>query len=230
MITIETKNPTWNTETEYVEYADSFDYYRKHGHSGFEGLQRRLAQKEGQGEGAVSNRNFNTALYSLVPIKPMKLLDVGCGSGRLVEDCINDGHMAYGIDANFWYRKLGTHSWGRFPDHFFLADAGKEFTLYENNEVVKFDVITSWEFFEHIRPTDLGQLVKNIGKHSRVGTWLIFSANQFLDLPWHKTIKNKKEWADVFKPEGFESTDIDFKNNVSRCIRTSVYCYLRKTT
>ena len=217
MITLKTENVLWDTKTDYVEYDDN--YWTSSG-----GLKNKM-QDWGDGH---KNQNFNNRLYQLIPTKPMRILDLGCGGGLFISTCIDDGHLAYGIDGNPYYKELKQHSWGKFPDNFFVADIGKDFTLYEDGSIMKFDAITSWEFFEHLHPSAVDQMVANIDKHSRVGTWLIFSASQRLDLPWHKTIKNKQQWIDAFGAKGFENTNTDFGGDVIRNEGDSVKCYLRK--
>ena len=179
--------------------------------------------------GPAQNRNFNNRLYNLVPARPLKILDIGCGDGAFIRDCIEDGHQAYGIEGNPYFKEMGVRSWGKFPSNFFITDIGQDFTLVEDNFTAKMDVITSWEFFEHIHPSAVNQMVQNINKHSKIGTWLIFSASQRYDPPGHQNIKNKREWIDTFIPYGFENTTENFGGDVVRNEPDSIICYLRKT-
>jgi 2-polyprenyl-3-methyl-5-hydroxy-6-metoxy-1,4-benzoquinol methylase len=219
MILLKTEHELWDTKSEYIEYDDSYP-----------GNKGSLKDKMPDWGNGKSNRKFNEKLFALVPTRPLRILELGCGGGAFIQTCIEDGYtLSFGVDGNPYYRELKQHSWGKFPENFFVADAGKDFTILENGSPMKFDVITSWEFFEHIHPSAVEQLAKNIEQHSKVGTWLIFSASQRLHLPWHKTIKNKQQWIDVFEAKGFENTDTDFGGDVIRNEGDSVKCYLKKT-
>jgi len=220
MITIKDAIPNGiHNVKEYVDYTD--EYFKTNGGC----LKQWMINCT---PGSAKNQNFNYRLYNLISSRPLTILDIGCGDGAFVGDCIADGYNAYGIEGNPYYRELGVRSWGKFPSNFFITDIGKDFTLIENNITVAFDAITSWEFFEHIHPDAVLKMAENINKHSKVGTWLIFSASQRYDPPGHQTIKSKQEWIEVFQHLGFENTNENFGGDVIRNEPDSIICYMRK--
>lgn len=173
--------------------------------------------------GYSRNHDFNKLAYKLFTHKPLYILDIGCGGGNFIEDCIHDGHIAAGIDGWMLYKQLGLNAWGRFPNNFVQADIGKPFQIQYNNLDVKFDLITSWECFEHIKQDDVGQLAINISNHIKPNGYLIFSVSHDEKEVAHRTIQNKDWWLKQFTDCGFMNTDINFGPNVVRnCPRSSI--------
>lgn len=176
------------------------------------------------GGGYHRNPNFNKLAYQLFNIHPLFILDIGCGGGNFIEDCIKDGHYAIGIDGLYLYSKLGLNSWGKYPNNYFNVDIGRHFQILYNNQNILFDIITSWECFEHIKTVDVPQMINNIVKHIKIGGYCIFSTS-INDEVNHRTRRDKKWWIDQFCLQGFIDTDINFYPNVIRdCPGSSYYC------
>ncbi len=102
------------------------------------------------------NPLFNKKLYALLGRKPLHILDFGCAGGGFVKDCLDDGHIAIGLEGSDYCKRTGRAEWSTIPDHLFTCDITAPFFLKAVNDLgeetdVKFDVITAWEFMEHIR-------------------------------------------------------------------------------
>ena len=157
-----------------------------------------------------SNHKFNEKLYKLFPEREIKVLDIGCSGGKFVRDCLEDGYLAVGIEGSDISKRQKRAEWGRIPQFLFTCDATKDFTLYLNNpgRPLKFDVITAWEFFEHIEKKDISGVIKNIKKHiSKDGLFIMSTTTRpstidGIDL--HRTKETKRWWINEFARHGLK--------------------------
>lgn len=183
--------------------------------------------KDGWDDGDFfKNHKFNELAYSLFNHSPLFIADLGCGGGGFVDDCIKDGHNCIGIDAHPLFKERGLRSWSLHPDNMFQTDLGKPYQIFYNNEPVKFDLITSWECFEHINTEDILNLVLNIKKHIKIGGYVIFSASTTPESV-HRTRASKEWWLSQFLPHGFVNTNLDFYPHLIRNCPGSSFSYLK---
>jgi cyclopropane fatty-acyl-phospholipid synthase-like methyltransferase len=96
--------------------------------------------------------------------RKIKLLDIGCAGGHSVWQFNQQGHAACGIDGSD-YRKIRNMPEWNIEPNLFTCDATKPFQIYQDGVPACFDVITAWEFMEHIHVTDLPQLYQNVLTH-----------------------------------------------------------------
>ena len=154
------------------------------------------------------NHSNSTLVQKLKELKVETLLDIGCAGGGFVEELLENGIQAVGIEGSDISQKMGRAAWGRIPENLFTADVTKPFAIYKTELTIKFNVITAWEFFEHILEEDLWQLFYNIRVHSKLGTLLICSIANFpsphqgVDL--HRTQKDLDFWLKTFEKYGFD--------------------------
>ena len=172
------------------------------------------------------NYEFNKMAYALFEHTELFIMDLGCGDGGFLEDCLNDNHKCVGVDGWPLHKELKSKVWNKYENNFFLADIGKPFQLYYNDKPIKFDLITSWEFFEHILTEDVPILIQNIKKHLKNNGYLIFSAS-ISNERCHLTKMDKSWWIKQFMPYGFVNTDIDFYPHVIRNCPQSSFVYLK---
>jgi|ETNvirnome_2_300_1030623.scaffolds.fasta_scaffold00192_19 SAM-dependent methyltransferase len=106
-------------------------------------------------------------------LKLKRVLDIGCGAGSLayymrkylptIEVFTLDGNCET-INSPFVDK-----------DYHFVVRTDQEYEIVdENNDIVKFDLIVSFEHLEHIQEENFEQFLKNVMKHSHEGT-LFFS-------------------------------------------------------
>jgi cyclopropane fatty-acyl-phospholipid synthase-like methyltransferase len=96
-----------------------------------------------------------------------KLLDLGCAGGQFVIDCVNRGNVAIGLEGSDYSVHHARANWPEHHDkELLLCDISRPFAITTDlGSHVHFDVITSWEVFEHIPPERLDCFFDNIAKH-----------------------------------------------------------------
>lgn len=182
-----------------------------------------------------TNKVFINKIYSWFNKTPLNILDIGCGGAALVEDFVKDGHNGIGLDANYNYRDHNVSAWGRIPDNLFVCDVGQKFHICETTNythLVMFDLVTSWELLEHIRPDDINAVMENIRRHTRVGAYFAGSASEDSDYKVHRLIRGMDWWTAKFSEFGFKPDD-SFRKHVGRnyvrnCPK-STYYFMRRT-
>ena len=112
------------------------------------------------------NLDFNKKVYELYLGKTVSILDLGCAGGGMVHTFIMDGHIAVGLEGSDYDKKYKKFAWGMIPDNLFTCDCSRPFILHTGDgKPYQFDVITAWEFLEHIYTHDLPLLFMNINNH-----------------------------------------------------------------
>lgn len=157
------------------------------------------------------NPLFNKKLYALFANKPLQVLDFGCAGGAFVKSCIDDGHSAVGLEGSDYSQKTGRAEWGTIPDNLFTCDITANFqiksTVEDSSEETKFDVITAWEFMEHISGEDLAMVCDNAIRHLKEGGLWIMSIADFDEIVgkinYHQTVQSKEWWLEFFSSKGF---------------------------
>ncbi len=159
---------------------------------------------------------FNRKLYELIPAPLVRLLDLGCAGGGLVKSILDDGGFAVGVEGSDRSRKAKRAEWATIPRHLFTADCTDRFMLFETGfrpgsiDAVHFNVITAWEFWEHIAEDRLAGVVRNIRWHLQPDGFCIGSVATFDDwqdgkkTPVHQTLHPKPWWIDKFQELGLK--------------------------
>lgn len=169
------------------------------------------------------NRRFNEKLYDLYPLtKQLKILDIGCAGGGFVKDCIDDGHVAVGLEGSDYSKKCGRGEWTTVPFSLFTCDVTGNFELLmdkgDSLEPVRFDVVTCWELMEHIAESDLDKMIANTAKHLAPGGLWIMSIATVKDVidgvNLHQTVRPKSWWIEKFKQHKLEHLEefVDYFN------------------
>jgi 2-polyprenyl-3-methyl-5-hydroxy-6-metoxy-1,4-benzoquinol methylase len=152
---------------------------------------------------------FNELLYQLIPAKHIWLLDLGCAGGGFVRSILDDGGFAMGIEGSDYSKARRRAEWATIPDHLFTADATEPFAIEMKNDESdccmhdydcdsRFNVVTAWEFFEHIAEDKLRTVVENIRRHVHYGSLLIGSISTSVERPRHQTIMSRDDWIGMF--------------------------------
>jgi SAM-dependent methyltransferase len=141
------------------------------------------------------------------------LLDIGCSGGGLVKSVLDGGGFAVGVEGSDYSLKRKRAEWATIPGHLFTADATEPFQLSEIDESgsktpLTFNVITAWEFFEHIPEQGLAPIVKNILNHLAPRGIVMASIATYPDVvngvALHQTIHMRPWWVKTFAWLGFE--------------------------
>lgn len=137
------------------------------------------------------------------------MMDLGCAGGGLVEDFLRRGHIAYGVEGSDYSLLRKRAAWGKFPENLGLADVTKPFRLMDDTgKIVWCDVISAWEFLEHIAEEDLPQVFNNVLAHLAPEGIFVGSVSCERDEldghVWHQTVRPKDWWVEQFVKNGLE--------------------------
>jgi len=141
---------------------------------------------------------FNKKLYELFPNQRISVLDLGCGGGNFVKTIIEEGHIAIGVDCFYIYEKFMPASWNIIPNNLFMCDISSPFQIYQEKDQIKFDVITSWEFMEHLYEEDVNGVMSNIINNLKEKGYYICSISYSQEYG-HFCIRDREWWVSKFK-------------------------------
>lgn len=166
----------------------------------------------------TSNKDFNKLAYSLFDKEDISILELGCGDGNFINDCVEDGKKAIGLDGFWILEKYKPGRWALLPNNLFSCDVCHPFTVLFDERPIKFDLITSFEFMEHLFEEDVDGTIKNIANHLNDDGYYICSISHAPDYG-HFCIKDRDWWL-----EKFSKCDLIEINNLYPVFR---YRYLR---
>ncbi len=141
-----------------------------------------------------------TVQYCVEILKAKSAVDIGCGSGALLEAFLRKGVVAYGIDSNT-VNKAYFDARNPEQSYRFIMD-------YAQNSVIdqKVDVVTCIEVFEHI-PDEYNEQILNLWKERC--DYFLFTSTPYTDTPefdkqWgHINVKPTEHWIKFFEKNGF---------------------------
>lgn len=127
-------------------------------------------------------------------MRGLVILDVGAAKGWFVHHCNMRGHEALGVDVS----RYAVENCAPLA-HGALTVANVEYGLPYASNV--FDILTSWEFFEHIPEGKVGAILDDMNRVVKVGgeIWLRIalsdgaSAEHDVDVT-HVTMKSREWW------------------------------------
>lgn len=124
-----------------------------------------------------------------------RVLDLGCAGGGMVADFVDAGCEAVGIEGSTLPGDGGRGEWPRLGRRFlFTADATRPFTVLRDGQPWRADVVTAWEFLEHVAESDLPGVVANVRRHVAPGGIFVASVATFPDPPRHQTVRDRDWW------------------------------------
>lgn len=166
-----------------------------------------------------TNHDFIAELESYFFNQPIKTMDLGCSGGQLTIDFHNRGHLAVGLEGSDYSVKHNRANWPEWYNKIlFTCDVTKEYQVTNNNEPVKFDLITAWEVVEHIAPGDLQMFFNQIAKHlSPRGIFLasVSTKHDVIDgVALHQSVFDENTWFnEILTAEGA------FRGSNLECLR-----------
>ena len=116
-------------------------------------------------------------------------VELGCAGGRIVKDMVERGHDSYGLEGTPFPLFSARPAWLEYYNtRIFNCDLSKPFKLLEDDGSIKtFDVISHWEFLEHLHPSCLDYF------HARLWTHLKPEGSIFCGVsPWGPTLNRDK--------------------------------------
>lgn len=165
----------------------------------------------------IIQKNFDALSKDILNMYPQakKFLDIGSGAGNFRYALINNNPelTVITIDGN---RETIKSPLIDVNTHFILRTDIDYTIVDENNEIVMFDIICSFEHFEHIEPKNFDVFINNIKKHSHADTILIASAAnwRYSNSNVHCNVKSLKEWDnELINKYGMKNIGIAILNN-----------------
>ena len=154
----------------------------------------------------TKNPRFVSKLLSIRSIG--SLLDIGCAGGGSVSEFIDAGvPVVIGLEGSDYSLKTGRAEWPKIPNNLFTCDVTNPFTLYNGKKIQKFEIVTAWEFFEHISEEDLPGLMDNLRNHTQGDSWIFCSICPSSDVwegnEYHQTQKPLEWWVEFFRVHGW---------------------------
>jgi SAM-dependent methyltransferase len=157
----------------------------------------------------------------------MNFLDLGCAGGALSVTMHERGHKSIGIDGSdgcinispevfnhFGRLPYGYENWSNYYNKvLFTCDVTKEFSILEDDSILKFDVISCWDVIEHFEPESIDTFLIQVKKHLKddgifIGCIALYDSGT--NLPWtdvsnpienisyHKSIFPIDFWNEIF--------------------------------
>jgi 2-polyprenyl-3-methyl-5-hydroxy-6-metoxy-1,4-benzoquinol methylase len=177
-----------------------------------------------------TNINYIEDIEKYFGGKKISTLELGCAGGKLVSDLIERGHDSYGLEGTPHPLNKGRYAWANYYNkNLFNCDLSKPFELLdEKNEIKKFDLISHWEFLEHIPTESLDLLLCNIYKHLKddgivlcgISPWGPTSTTRpdlkemLKDIAHHQSCFTKEEWIEKYFSKYFDSYEYPLNNKL----------------
>jgi len=156
------------------------------------------------------NLKFNEKLYQITT-PPISVLDFGCAGGGFVKTVLDDGNEAVGLEGSDLPKNGLMGEWGTIPSNLFTCDITYPFVVHKGDHFPhQFDVITAWEFVEHIEEYDLPQVFKNMILHlKRDGLFIMSTPSDITHPPkkgydHHRNRRPPEWWEEQFANLGFK--------------------------
>jgi SAM-dependent methyltransferase len=144
-------------------------------------------------------------IFEPMPNKVSSILDVGSGAGSLAYFLRKQDPDVRVVTVD------GNEETNRSPfiekeDHFIVRTDQEYKIVDENNEIVKFDLIVSFEHLEHIHEDNFEQFLENIYAHSHEKTVFFGTAANWEyeaedEKHIHCNVKNHLEWREYLKTQ-----------------------------
>jgi SAM-dependent methyltransferase len=149
---------------------------------------------------------FNLAkdLFNKYP-NVSKVLELGCGAGNLSAHyrSLSPEVLYVTMDINAVSPTLGLIN----PETHVIGFTDRPFNIIdENGNTIKFDLVLSFEHFEHIPEEKVPQLLENIKNHSHLDTTVVATAAAFGSII-HTTVWSRYQWNQVLNENGFQLLD-----------------------
>ena len=169
-----------------------------------------------------TNRKFVLFMDDLVRSQretgPFGFMDLGCSGGQLVRDFKDLAWIAVGLEGSDYSLKHRRANWPKMAGkNLFTCDITKPFQVLRDQRPLPFDIITAWEVLEHVPPSALDQLFRNIAGHLRPGGYFIASTTSVPDfhdgVDLHQSKFSNQQWRELIsaKAPDFEHVELGLK-------------------
>tara|TARA_R110000868_G_scaffold13711_2_gene63552 strand:- start:2045 stop:2704 length:660 start_codon:yes stop_codon:yes gene_type:complete len=139
-----------------------------------------------------SNEHYANEIEELFNRK-VSYLELGCAGGSFIDLLCAKGHDAYGIEGTDHPLKQNRAAWKKhYNTRLFTCDLSKPFKVID---APKFDVISNWEFMEHLPPESLLYITLKMYSLLSVDGCVLCGISM-QETPHHTSIFPEKVWLE----------------------------------
>jgi SAM-dependent methyltransferase len=161
------------------------------------------------------NHQFVDDVENYFKREKINMLDLGCAGGELICKMFERGHNSVGLEGSdhcinvrqemvqkFGREPLGLQNWKtHYNSRLFTCDITKPYQILENDEQMKFDLITCFDVMEHFREEEIEIFFKMVQQHLKpngifVASIALFNLTKDAGVNWHKSVQTSKWWMD----------------------------------
>tara|TARA_R110000824_G_scaffold265390_3_gene454319 strand:- start:12618 stop:13292 length:675 start_codon:yes stop_codon:yes gene_type:complete len=162
--------------------------------------------------GAVNDDNSNPLYADEVESlfgRKISYLELGCAGATFIDLMVSKGHDAYGIDGTDHPLKVRRNAWEKYYDtRLFTCDLSKPFEILD---APKFDVVSAWEFMEHIPTDSLNFIMAKIYNMLDENGIVIFGISMAVT-EHHLSVFPEKKWNEEIFSKLFIVNEYTLKN------------------
>lgn len=134
-----------------------------------------------------------------------RILDIGCGMGRLVLELLKQGNDAYGVDIS----RVAVTYCNRFAPHRFFIGSVLDLPFQDNS----IETLISTDCLEHISPDDILKALKEMHRICRRFLYLRIATGPDRDGIWHLIEKKRDWWENTAFEAGFRKHPAYYRIN-----------------
>jgi len=163
--------------------------------------------------GTVNDNTKNSTWWNEVERKferKISYMDWGCAGGGLVDESLQRGHVAVGLEGgNYWVKHIddkhpSAYQWKKYYGiNYFNCDISQPFQVLNDGQPMKFDLITAWEVIEHLKEFRLDIFFENLKKHLSDTGFFVGTISTVGDgspgIELHATIHDQEWWMERLK-------------------------------
>lgn len=172
----------------------------------------------------TTNLNYILDIENYFGNKKLTTLELGCAGGRIVMDLIERGHNSYGLEGTPYPRELGRPAWVKYyKKNLFNCDLSKPFKLLDDNDnPMQFDLISHWEFLEHIPTPALDGLLSTLHSYLKPDGIILCGISPYgptthgeqFDVEHHQSCFFKEEWEELYFNKLFKTYPYPFNGRL----------------
>jgi cyclopropane fatty-acyl-phospholipid synthase-like methyltransferase len=154
----------------------------------------------------ADNSKSDSFLNSVINFKKeVRYLDLGCAGGGFVQQFVQAGQIAMGVEGSDYSKKNKRAEWATIPDNLFTADITKPFYFkdLETDDKLKFNVMSAFDVLEHLFEDQLPGFFNNLRSNLDEDGHFVCAIANFGDNGYHHTLKPEEWWLEKFFENGF---------------------------
>lgn len=98
--------------------------------------------------------------------RPLQCLDLGCAGGQAAVDMHLRGHISLGLEGSDYSIRMRRANWPMYHGTVLhTCDLSRPFEILLDCDPMQFDLVTAWEFLEHLNPWEVRPLLEWVAGH-----------------------------------------------------------------